>query len=855
MSPLAASARSAPPDATATHAAVAAAIETACGRIAPLWPLQHFVAVNPFLGFAGQHFGSACATLRRVANADMLMPRSFHLAQIESGHVTETDLASAFTDGALPFDIDALKARLRAPPPTARPRAVVATVAEVLDRLAHGDRELSRTAFMIDEISKWCAAYFDEGQAAWQMPWRDQSPFTAWRLATRFDRNPEMGGIGGFRATIAGLPDDPVEAIATIVAQLGIPERALPDYLHRALLDIQGWAAYARYRAWNCALRGQRDTTPVELLAIRVAWGYALFRHRGDREFAAAWRAAMAAAAGLPASPAAAPDDELALDLALQRAYETAVRRRLFARFAQRATPAPAAHGRPAVHAAFCIDVRSEVFRRALETVAPDIATLGFAGFFGFPIEYVPIGQARGGAQCPVLLVPTVTVCEHVEGATAEHEAEVLRLRLARRRAAKAWKAFKQSAVSSFTFVETLGLGYAAKIASDTFGLSRPVPDPDRDGLDAAAAARIGPRLERRTVNGRVTGFDAQQRVAMAEAALRGMSLTEGFAPLVLIVGHGSTTVNNPHASGLDCGACGGHTGEANARVAAAILNDPSVRSGLAARGIAIPADTCFLGALHDTTTDEVTVYSTESVPATHSHEVERLQAQLAQAGVRARAERAALLGVPRDATTDRHVLARSRDWSQVRPEWGLAGNAAFIAAPRARTRGIDLAGRCFLHEYDWQRDRDFAALELIMTAPLVVASWINLQYYGSTVNNRMFGSGNKTLHNVVGALGVLEGNAGDLRTGLPLQSVHDGRRFVHEPVRLGALIDAPATAIEAVIGKHARIRELVDNEWLHLYRFTADDGIFERYRPPGALPGGGAAASPREPLWERYCP
>jgi hypothetical protein len=177
-------------------------------------------------------------------------------------------------------------------------------------------------------------------------------------------------------------------------------------------------------------------------------------------------------------------------------------------------------------------------------------------------------------------------------------------------------------------------------------------------------------------------------------------------------------------------------------------------------------------------------------------------------------------------------VLARSRDWSQVRPEWGLAGNAAFLAAPRARTRGIDLSGRCFLHEYDWRRDRDFAVLELIMTAPLVVASWINLQYYGSTVNNRVFGSGNKTLHNVVGGLGVLEGNAGDLRVGLPQQSVRNGERLVHEPLRLCALIDAPAPAIERVLAKHARVRELVDNEWVHLFRFTAEAAVFERYRP-----------------------
>ena len=176
-------------------------------------------------------------------------------------------------------------------------------------------------------------------------------------------------------------------------------------------------------------------------------------------------------------------------------------------------------------------------------------------------------------------------------------------------------------------------------------------------------------------------------------------------------------------------------------------------------------------------------------------------------------------------------VKSRARDWSQVRPEWGLAGNAAFIAAPRERTRAIDLGGRAFLHEYDWRQDAGFGVLELIMTAPLVVASWINLQYYGSTVNNRVFGAGNKTLHNVVGAIGVLEGNAGDLKVGLPWQSVHDGERFVHEPLRLNAFIAAPIDALNDVIAKHKIVRELVDNNWIHLFAIADDGAVSHRYR------------------------
>jgi uncharacterized protein YbcC (UPF0753/DUF2309 family) len=178
----------------------------------------------------------------------------------------------------------------------------------------------------------------------------------------------------------------------------------------------------------------------------------------------------------------------------------------------------------------------------------------------------------------------------------------------------------------------------------------------------------------------------------------------------------------------------------------------------------------------------------------------------------------------------ERRVLARSRDWAQVRPEWGLARNAAFIAAPRTRTRGVDLDGRAFLHEYDWRQDEDFSVLELIMTAPMVVASWINLQYYGSVVNNKVFGCGNKLLHNVTGTIGVLEGNAGDLKVGLPLQSVHDGNRFVHEPLRLNVFIEAPLKAIDAVISKHDTVRHLADNRWIHLFAIE-QNGAYYRYQ------------------------
>jgi hypothetical protein len=806
---------------------ISEAVNRAERRIAPLWPLRYFVAVNPYLGLLEQPFESAAQVLGRRAGARMTAPRAFYAQAIRDGRITDTDIEAALAEGSpfpgAPVGTEALKAFATHDAAD----ATFTTMPTVAD-IAHEVTGINWAEFVTESISTWAGSYFDLGQSYWKSPWADLPAYAAWRAEAAHDRTPKTRGVDAFHETLRELPDSSMDTIITALNMLAVPMDGLDAYLHRLLLTVHGWASYARYHLWEAELYGGEDSTLTDLLAIRLVWEVALLKtfERNKKKVVEAWQTRKSELCydNLDEPTQAA----LASELLLQRAFEKAYQRQLFGRMGtQQKTQIIE---RKQVQAIFCIDVRSEVYRRALETVASDTETMGFAGFFGFPIEYVHLGDTRGGAQCPVLLTPQFTINEWVNGKSESDIAEISKKRAIQQRIAKAWRMFKFGPVSCFGFVGPVGLAYVRNLLRDTLGSGRPVPNPAKFGLDQRTFEQLGPSIDAHEIENRTTGMTPAQRLDAAEGGLKAMSLTDNFARIVMLAGHGSTTVNNPHATGLDCGACGGHTGEANARVAALILNDPAVRAGLKERGITIPDDTVFVAALHDTTTDEVTIYDKASIPASHANDLKQLEAKLAAAGNLARAERSTLLRIAEGADINDAVKRRSRDWSQVRPEWGLAGCAAFIVAPRERTAGIDLDGRSFLHSYDWQQDTGFGVLELIMTAPMIVASWINLQYYGSTVDNTFFGSGNKVLHNVVGTLGVLEGNTGDLRVGLPWQSVHDGENYIHEPLRLHVMIEAPIEAMTDIIARHEQVRQLLDNGWLYLFALDENGKVTHKY-------------------------
>ena len=461
-----------------------------------------------------------------------------------------------------------------------------------------------------------------------------------------------------------------------------------------------------------------------------------------------------------------------------------------------------AASQRPKVQAIFCIDVRSEVFRRSLESTGMKIQTFGFAGFFGLPIEHRIPGLGDSEARCPVLMVPPLRSSDSKSGIEVSDFEQLVLRRVDARENKRTWKRFREAASSCFTFVETIGLSYGVELVKDAFALS--------------AKSSHG-----KGAPGFLDKLSTAERASLAEDILKGLGLLENFAHIVLFCGHGSATKNNPYASGLDCGACGGHAGDANARLAAALLNQTDVRTELSERGILIPSDTVFIGGLHNTTTDEVSLFDYEAADA---RLIEQLTVSLDQAGLLCATERSARFG---EAAEQSDILSavrsRSRDWSQVRPEWALAGNAAFIVAPRAWTAEANLQSRAFLHEYSAKSDPKGTVLESVIAGPMVVGTWINLQYFGSSTDNAHFGSGHKSIHNVVGGVGVALGNEYDLRPGLSLQSLHDGKKLIHEPLRLHACIAADTEILDDILERQDHVRNLVENGWIHLIALGED--------------------------------
>ncbi|HDG1725804.1 TPA: YbcC family protein [Vibrio cholerae] len=806
---------------TTANPALSTLVEQVCALIAPNWPLDRMIAVSPYWKRIDKPFAQAAAELKQLAASPMTMTLSDYHLRWQNQQIQSADLQQAIAEQNSDLSESTLIAALQQPTAPSHPWPLLCDTVDSRRDLEHHP---AWNEAITHQISQFCAAYFDHHQADWS-PDQQTGLFATWREAMIHDRSITLLlNETSVKQKATKLPEDAMAAIEQTLAQLAIAPAQQETYLQAVLMRISGWASWCAYLAWQAGFEGRHDEHLRDLLAIRLCWENLL--DDGERGMGSVWLQWQQSWA-----PRQSCEEDRPLRIALlwQRSAEIAYQRQLFAALTSVQESAPQS-SYPEVQAAFCIDVRSEVIRRHLEAQSPHIQTLGFAGFFGLPIRYQLLGTEASRPQLPGLLAPSLIVSDST--GDEDQDAKLALRRRARLKRHFSWRAFHHLPASTFTLVETTGLAYLTKLLKRTLSYPASSASVERFAFTEHEWQSIKPQFTR----------DPQtlaQRAQMAANILRALGIATEQARLVLLVGHGSQTQNNPQRAGLDCGACCGQSGEVNARTLAALLNDQAVRRALPEYGISLRDDVYFIAALHNTTTEAMTLFDRHEIPTSHREALEQLDQQLTAASHGARQERAPSLELnhnhqapqSKDSALsapqlEQAFLRRAHDWAQTRPEWGLTNNAAFIIAPRQRSKQAKLDGRVFLHEYQPERDPEGQLLTQIMTAPMLVTHWINMQYFASTVDNRRFGSGNKTLHNVVGGnIGLFEGNGGDLRCGLALQSLHDGQGWRHEALRLTVVIDAPRERIEQVMASHRVVEHLVKHEWLYLARF-ADQGI-----------------------------
>jgi len=812
-----------PADTMLSRTEIAGLVALAARTVAPLWPLESAIAVNPLAGLEDLPFEAAVRVGANRFGAASGLPLGQWRALLYAGRIDEARLRDAavrqlgglyracavIAPGVCALDL--LMARLLHLP-ALDPAAVPAVLAPDVAFLA-----------------KWCGAFFDQGLAAMVMPHRGLGLYRAVLALAGHDADfRALAGTTGATLLLT-VPRDPLAAIAEALHDLGVPADQSLDHLSLLVARMPGWAGHIRWRSEQADpdVAAAAPATMADLLAL-----WALIERAGALALLPAAApagdvtAALAAYCGLDRARLAPAQHERLAAIAVLDAGDLG---QVFMTAAEwswchshiplmRASiDLPAAACAPAAQLVFCIDVRSEPFRRALENAGP-YETFGYAGFFGLPIALHGAGDDRRKRLLPVLLAPQHDVVEApVPG--REHEADTIaRARARDRQAAALFAAAKQGTATAFATAEATGLLAGLVMVTRTL----------MPRLGAQIAALIDPC--RHAALAPAPQFSLADKVGFALSLFRLTGMPAATARLVVLAGHGGSAVNNPYAAALDCGACGGHAGGANARILTAILNDRVVRQGLLTHDLALPETTVFLAAEHNTTTDLVTLFDTDAVPATHRADLARLTADLDRAGALNRQRRAIQL-----CRSPEDLLTGAVHWGEVRPEWGLAGNAAFIVGPRTLTQGIDLDGRAFLHSYDWRGDPGGTALATILTAPMVVAQWINCQYLFSTIDNRRYGSGDKTTQNVIGGIGVVQGNGGDLAIGLPRQSLFadDGTPY-HVPQRLMTVVLAPFAQVAAVVEAHDILRRLFGNGWVHLVVIDPETGKARRWARDG---------------------
>lgn len=750
-----------------TETTINNSITEASKIIGKTWPLYSFVTSNPLSGYEKKSFEEAVNQFKTLFNTEVYPQANIYKQAWEKGNIDKKILVRILKENKfLKSPEHYLEQMLR------QKKQIDVNVNNNLDRI----------------LAKWLAAFMDEGMAEWTMPNKKEGFYKSWRQLAVYDNQIP-------KVSIKNIPLSSLEAIKNVIKDY--PESDYIKIFSYHLSALPGWVGYINYRSENNTEWQKKYPITIEdYLAVRLFLAKTMNIEINPK-----------------LSKAKNNDPIGTLQYIWLQAWEKSWQsdlenllqnKHLVNHETKRNNQIPDAQ------LVFCIDTRSELIRRHVESKG-NYETFGYAGFFGVAMDYLDLDNGITHKSCPPILESSYKVSEIPQEGHSKRMINYKKKNSLKHFKNYFLKRMKNILPSAFGFVEGSGLFYGLSLVLRTLTPNYFYKLKNRH--NESYESFCNPEIEYIDKNEALSvNLPLEQKVMIVKSAFDLMGW-KTFAPIVVFVGHGSHTTNNPFGSSLDCGACAASPGRHNARMLAKLANLPEVKDSLKKLyNIVIPDNTVFLGAEHNTTTDEVLLFDA-NVPTSHTNQLKQLKTSLKRAQQTATQER---LDLNKNSVS--YAEKKANNWSEIRPEWGLAKNAGFIIGDRELTKHQHLKGRCFLHSYNWKTDKTGSALEAIMQGPMVVTQWINNHYYFSTVDNKTFGSGSKITQNITGKFGVVQGNGGDLKMGLPLQSLmQTDVEFYHEPLRLSVVIQSPLSRVSDIIVRNEKIKELLDNQWIYL--------------------------------------
>ncbi|SJM89196.1 YbcC family protein [Crenothrix polyspora] len=644
--------------------------------------------------------------------------------------------------------------------------------------------------------------FLDQGISRWTMP---KSGEGFWDCVLRLVHNSFLPLYPFHDHRLRELFLETPDTVIRICLEKIVGDKTLYEqYILEMLLAHPGWSGMVNMieQAPNILLV-PRSISLKELIAVELACELAfLYKKKGE---AFEGISQLPQLANIPRLSEVASSAKVAVRLKVwHEAMEWALHTELLrALKTQAPAPKPDAAIPLRIQSVFCIDDRECSIRRHLESLNPAIETFGAAGFFGIDFLYQGLDDAYPVAQCPVVITPNHLVMESGNPPKPK-DSDFSNMHFRAHSLLRGW-----------LFTQTLGLGYAIRLAWNVFSPTASMAKIQKlSEIKPHSKLHLLRESDVPTKDGYLLGFSFKEMADRVGGLLTNIGLTDNFAALVVIVAHGSSSVNNPHFAAYDCGACSGKPGSPNARAFAWMANHESVRKILRERGIDIPTNTRFIAALHNTSRDEATYFDAELHETFAFKELEAFKATMTQALERNAKERCRWFELSPKAhnKAHQHVRARASSIFEPRPEYNHSNNLYCVVGKRELTKNLFLDRRAFLHSYAAETDPTGSILVKILGAIIPVCGGINLEYLFSRIDNSVYGAGTKLPHNVIGLLGVANGVEGDLRTGLPQQMIE-----VHEPARLLIVIEQSPEVIDQSLANIGDLKEWLDNEWVRL--------------------------------------